>query len=45
MNKLSITSIDRVATVVLDNPPANILTIEVINEVNALVQELAKALL
>lgn len=42
MNKLSITSSDRVATVVLDNPPANILTIEVINEVNAFVQELAK---
>lgn len=42
MNRLPVTCADGVATVVLDNPPANILTIEVINEVNAFVQELAK---
>ncbi len=37
MSKLIVTTSHGVATAVLDNPPANILTIELINEVNALV--------
>lgn len=40
MNKLTITRNDGVASVVIDNPPANILTIDLINEVNALVLSL-----
>jgi enoyl-CoA hydratase/carnithine racemase len=40
MNKLTVTKEDRVATAVIDNPPANILTIEVIDEVNAFVRTL-----
>jgi enoyl-CoA hydratase/carnithine racemase len=40
MSKLIVTTSDGVATAVLDNPPANILTIDVINEVNALVLSL-----
>ena len=40
MNKLTVTSNDGVATVVISNPPANILTIDVINEINALVLSL-----
>lgn len=35
MSKLTITNSDGVASVVINNPPANILTIELINEVNA----------
>jgi enoyl-CoA hydratase/carnithine racemase len=35
MSKLTITKSDGVASVVINNPPANILTIELINEVNA----------
>jgi enoyl-CoA hydratase/carnithine racemase len=35
MSKLTITINDGVASVVINNPPANILTIELINEVNA----------
>ena len=41
MNTLTITRSDGVANAVLDNPPANILTIDVINEVNAFVEQLA----
>jgi enoyl-CoA hydratase/carnithine racemase len=37
MNTLTITRNEGVASVVIDNPPANILTIELINEVNAFV--------
>jgi enoyl-CoA hydratase/carnithine racemase len=37
MSKLTITRNDRVANVVINNPPANILTIELINEVNEVV--------
>ena len=37
MNKLTVTRNDGIANVVIDNPPANILTIDVINEVNAFV--------
>jgi enoyl-CoA hydratase/carnithine racemase len=40
MNKLTITRSQGVASVVINNPPANILTIDVINEVNAFVLEL-----
>lgn len=40
MNKLTITRKDGVASVVINNPPANILTIELINEVNAFVLSL-----
>ena len=40
MNKLTITRSDGVASVVISNPPANILTIDVINEVNAFVLQL-----
>jgi enoyl-CoA hydratase/carnithine racemase len=40
MNKLTITKNDGVASVVINNPPANILTIELIDEVNALVLSL-----
>jgi enoyl-CoA hydratase/carnithine racemase len=40
MNKLTVTKEDGVATAVIDNPPANILTIEVIDEVNAFVRTL-----
>ena len=40
MNMLTVTSNDGVATVVISNPPANILTIDVINEINALVLSL-----
>jgi enoyl-CoA hydratase/carnithine racemase len=40
MNKLTTTRVDGVATVVINNPPANILTIDVINEVNAFVPQL-----
>jgi enoyl-CoA hydratase/carnithine racemase len=40
MNKLTITRIQGVASVVINNPPANILTIDVINEVNSFVLEL-----
>jgi enoyl-CoA hydratase/carnithine racemase len=35
MSKLTITNSDGVASVVINNPPANILTIELINDVNA----------
>lgn len=37
MNKLTITRSNGMASVVINNPPANILTIDVINEVNAFV--------
>lgn len=40
MNKLTITKNDGVANVIIDNPPANILTIDLINEVNAFVLSL-----
>jgi enoyl-CoA hydratase/carnithine racemase len=40
MEKLTITTTDGVARVSIDNPPANILTIDLINEVNALVLSL-----
>jgi len=40
MNKLTITSDDGVTNVVINNPPANILTIDLINEVNAFVLSL-----
>jgi enoyl-CoA hydratase/carnithine racemase len=40
MNKLTITRNDGVASVVIDNPPANILTIDLINEVNEFVHSL-----
>ncbi len=40
MNKLNITTNDGVASVVINNPPANILTIDLINEVNAFVLSL-----
>lgn len=40
MNKLTITRNDGVVTVVMSNPPVNILTIDLINEVNALVLSL-----
>jgi enoyl-CoA hydratase/carnithine racemase len=40
MSTLTVTKIDGVANVVIDNPPANILTIELINEVNAFVLSL-----
>ena len=40
MNTLTITRNDGVAKVVINNPPANILTIELINEVNAFVRSL-----
>ena len=40
MKKLTITNIDGVANIVIDNPPANIWTIDVINEVNAYVLSL-----
>lgn len=40
MSKLTITNNDGVATVLIDNPPANIWTIDVINEVNAFVLSL-----
>jgi enoyl-CoA hydratase/carnithine racemase len=40
MNKLTITRNDGVASVVINNPPANILTIDLINEVNAFVLSL-----
>jgi enoyl-CoA hydratase/carnithine racemase len=40
MNKLTATRVDGVASAVINNPPANILTIDVINEVNAFVQQL-----
>jgi enoyl-CoA hydratase/carnithine racemase len=40
MNKLTITRSQGVASVVINNPPANILTIDVINEVNAFVLQL-----
>ena len=37
MNNLTITKSDGVASVIINNPPANILTIDLINEVNAFV--------
>ena len=40
MNTLTITRNDGVAKVVINNPPANILTIDLINEVNAFVRSL-----
>ena len=40
MKKLTITRNDGVANVVIDNPPANILTIDLINEINAFVLSL-----
>jgi enoyl-CoA hydratase/carnithine racemase len=40
MNKLTITRNDGVASVVINNPPVNILTIDLINEVNAFVLSL-----
>jgi enoyl-CoA hydratase/carnithine racemase len=40
MNKLTITRSDGVASVVIDNPPVNILTIDLINEVNVFVLSL-----
>jgi len=40
MSRLTITSNDGVARVVINNPPANILTIDLINEVNAFVLSL-----
>ena len=40
MNKLTITKNDEVANVVINNPPANVLTIELISEVNAFVLSL-----
>jgi enoyl-CoA hydratase/carnithine racemase len=40
MNKLSITHNDGIATVMINNPPVNVLTIDLINEVNALVLSL-----
>ncbi len=40
MNKLTITRNDGVANVAIDNPPANILTIDLIHEVNAFVLSL-----
>ena len=40
MKKLTITRNDGVANVVIDNPPANILTIDLIDEVNAFVLSL-----
>ena len=40
MNKLAITKNNGAASVVINNPPANILTIDLINEVNAFVLSL-----
>ncbi len=40
MNKLRISAEDGIKTVVIDNPPANIWTVEVINEMNAFFQSL-----
>ena len=40
MDKLTITKDDAVANIIISNPPANILTIELINEVNAFVLSL-----
>ena len=40
MNKLSITHNNGIATVMINNPPVNVLTIDLINEVNALVLSL-----
>lgn len=40
MSKLTITRHEGVANVVINNPPANILTIELINEVNDFVLSL-----
>ncbi len=40
MNTLTITRNDGVANVVMNNPPANILTVDLINEVNAFVRSL-----
>lgn len=40
MSKLHITTHGEVATVVIDNPPANIWTIDVVNEINAYVLSL-----
>ena len=40
MNKLSITHNNGIATVTINNPPVNILTIELINEINEFVLSL-----
>jgi enoyl-CoA hydratase/carnithine racemase len=40
MNKLSISHHNGVATVTINNPPANVITIDVINEVNAFIRSL-----
>lgn len=40
MTKLHISNHDNIATVIIDNPPANIWTVDVINEVNAFVSSL-----
>lgn len=40
MSKLIITRTDRVASVTIDNPPANVLTIDLINEINAFILSL-----
>ena len=40
MSKLTITNNDGIARIVIDNPPANIWTIDVINEVNAYILSL-----
>ena len=40
MSKLTITKNDGIASVVIHNPPVNILTIDLINEVNAFVLSL-----
>jgi enoyl-CoA hydratase/carnithine racemase len=40
MNKLSITNSNGIATVTINNPPVNVLTIDLINEVNAFILSL-----
>lgn len=40
MNTLSISHNDSIATVTINNPPVNVLTIDLINEINAFVLSL-----
>jgi enoyl-CoA hydratase/carnithine racemase len=40
MNRLTITTTDGIANVIINNPPVNILTIELIDEINAFVLSL-----
>nr|WP_067521610.1 enoyl-CoA hydratase/isomerase family protein [Endozoicomonas ascidiicola] len=42
MSKLAVTIKNAIATAVIDNPPANVLTIELINEVNGFLESLEK---